>query len=144
MELLPEPFSKASSSPAIVLLLCAAFSLLLDHGLGLHLQLLVALHHLVHGEDSLLFLLAFDLFFAWILHNDPRRVDAKDHILHVVAVFKLLWWVWRLDKGTLSVAELTNLIIAPEHKCTEVVVGYTMSPAARDVIYHQSLFCFVE
>lgn len=145
MKLLPYPFSEASSAPAIMgLSILTSFCLFLDHGLCLHLQFFIALNHFVEVEDSLLFLFVLNFLFTAVFDNNSTRVNPKNNVLNIMTVLKFSAWVWTLDKGTFTVTQLAHLIVSPEHECSEVIVCHTMSPSARNVIYHQSSFSFIE
>jgi len=61
-----------------------------------------------------------------------------------VPIFKLFAWVRALDERTLSVAQLANLVIAPEYEGSIVERSHAMPSAALQVIDHQRVISFVK
>ena len=145
MKLLPYPFSEAPPTPTVMCLgIVAPFGLFLDHSLGVHLQFLITLHHFIQLKYSLLFLFILDLLFSTIFDDNSAGINSKHHILYIVPVLELFAWIGTFDKGPFSVAQLAYLVVTPEHEGAEVIIGYAMSPPARNVIDHQRCLGLVE
>lgn len=108
------------------LLLCllnlhASFSLLLD--------LIDTLTDFVHGNRALFLLFGLCLW-RFMCADDSIAVNAADDIEHFVVFLKLLEGPWTLDEASLSIAQLTKLVVSPEEKCAELKRNKRVATAA--------------
>lgn len=108
------------------------------------MQFLLRLNYLVRAKNALVLFLPLLLDPSSIFDDDGGGIDSEHQVFDVVSQFEFLARIRTFHERSLAVAELANLIIAPELEPTVVVFSHAVAAAARNVGDHQCLVGLVE